>query len=83
VIEIELTGIPAGQPPYPPAMKVLSVSMTRQFYGTPAPPQAQLNCEKFRLEGRSSLEIGGDRRIDSSHAGLIGEDEPQFAVLTQ
>jgi hypothetical protein len=29
-----------------------------------------------RLEGRSSLEICGDRRIDASHAGLIGEDEP-------
>jgi hypothetical protein len=35
------------------------------------------------LEGCSSLEICGDRRIHASHAVLIGEDEPQFAVLTQ
>jgi len=58
----------------------------------PAIRLARLNSHKMlsgsrsrkeRLEGRSSLEICGDRRIDAGHTGLIREDEAQFAILTQ
>ena len=36
-----------------------------------------------RLEGRSSIEIRSDRRINSGHASRIRKDEPQFAVISQ